>query len=142
MNGPNKDQVDNSTYCTKPIEVVQATKSGNPGEPLHPTTSVTRRKHLYLIGLIALVSLGAIVVIVFVSRSGLAHSYEGLAAALGVVACGVFLVRRFIRVLAEEDRLQDKQFNANQSTVSLSQPDPAGPQTNLTAPPPEAEKNK
>jgi positive regulator of sigma E activity len=141
MNDSKEEQPDVNTSRTKSIETVQATKSGNHGKPPYPTISITRRKRLRFIGLIALVSLGAIVVIVFVSRSGLAHSYEGLAAALCVIACGVLLVRRFIRVLAEEDELQAKQLKVNQATVSPSHPNPAGPQANLTAPSPEAGEN-
>ena len=100
MNDSNKEQLAINTARTKSIEGVQATKSGNPGEPLLPITSVAPRKRRHLVRLIALMSLGVIAVIVYVSRPALAQSYEGLAAALCVVACGVFLVRRFTRVLA------------------------------------------
>src|ERR1700690_2136056 len=108
MNDSNKELLAIHTGRTKSIEGVQATKSGNPGEPLLPITSVSPRKRRHLVRLIALMSLGVIAVIVYVSRPALAQSYEGLAVALCVIACGVFLVRRFTRVLAEEDRLQEQ----------------------------------
>ena len=82
--------------------------------------------------------LGGIAVIVYVPHSALGQSYGGLAVALCVVASGVFLVRRFILVLAEEDKLQEKQLNANQATVSSSQRNPTDLQTNPAVPPPEA----
>jgi hypothetical protein len=141
MNNSNEERLDNNTNRTKSIEAVHAMKSGNPGEPMRSTTSVTRRKRLHFVSLIAAISLAAIAVIIFVPRSAYAQSYEGLAAALCVIACGVFLVRRFIRVLAEEDKLQDKQPDANQATVSPSQPNPPGLQTNLTPPRPAAGEN-
>jgi len=137
MNDPKMEQLVINTDRTKSIEAVQATKSGRPGEPLHPTTSVARRKRWHFVRLIALMSLGAIAIIIFVPRSVLAQRYEGLGIALCVVACGVFLVRRFIRVLAEEDKLQEQEFNANQATVSPSEPNPAGQETNLTTSPSE-----
>ena len=85
--------------------------------------------------------LGGIAVIVYVPHSALGQSYGGLAVALCVVASGVFLVRRFILVLTEEDKLQEKQLNANQAAVLSSQPNPAGLQTNPTGPPPETGEN-
>lgn len=139
MNDSTKEQPHINTDRTKSIEGVQATKSGNPVEPLYPTTSVTWRKRRHILRLIALILLGAIAVIVFVPRSVLAQRYEGLGVALCFVASGVFLVRRFIRLLAEEDKLQEEQID--QATVLPSQPNPAGLQTNRTALPPGAEEN-
>lgn len=135
MNDPKMEQPAINTDRAESIEAVQATKAGG---PLRPATLVTRRKRRHFVRLITLMSLGAIAVIVFVSRSVLAQSYEGLAAALCVVACGVFLVRRFIRLLAEEDKLQEEQLNADPATVSPPEPNPAGQETNLTTSPPEA----
>jgi hypothetical protein len=141
MNDSNEEQLAINTNRTKSFEAVQTGKSCNPCELLHSTTSITQRKRRYFVRLIALMSLGAIVVIAYVPRSALAQSYEGFAAALCVIACGVFLVRRVIRLMAEEDKLQEQQFNANQAAVLSSQPSPAGLQTNLTSPPPEAGEN-
>jgi hypothetical protein len=112
-------------------------KSGNPGDPLHPTTSVTRRKRRHFIELIALISLGAIAFIIFASRSVIAQPYEGLGIALCAVACGALLVRHAFRVLTEQDKLQEEQLD--QATVS--QPNPAELQTNPTAPPPGVGEN-
>ena len=141
MNDSNEERLVINTNCTKSFEAVQMGKSCNPGEPLHSTTSITKRKRRYFVRLIALMSLGAIVVIAYVPRSALAQSYEGFAAALCAVACGAFLVRHFIRLLAEEDRLQGQQLDKNQATVSSLQRNPTDLQTNPAVPPPEAEEH-
>jgi hypothetical protein len=116
-------------------------KYGNSGEPLHPTTSVTRRKRRHFLELIALISLGVIAFIIFVARSAIAQPYEGLGIALCAVACGVLLVRQALRVFAEQDKLEEEQLNADQVTVSPTERNPAGLQTNPTAPPPEGGEN-
>ncbi len=141
MNDSNEGQLAIHAGPTRSIEAVQASKSGNPGEPLDPTTLVAQRKRRHFVKLIALMSLGAIAIIIYVLRPALVRSYEGIAVALCVAACGLFLVRRFIRVLAEEDKLQDQELDANQATVSSSQPNPAGLPTNPAEPPPEAGEN-
>lgn len=141
MSDSNKEQPAINARRNKSIETVQVTKSDQSSDPLHPTTSVARRKRRHFVRLIVVMSLCAIAFIVFVSRSVIAQPYEGLAAALCAVACGVLLVRRFIRLLAEEDKLQEEQLNANQATVSSSQPNPAELQAKPTAPPPEAGEN-
>jgi hypothetical protein len=41
MNDSNKEHLAVNTDRTKSIEAIQAAKSGNPGEPLRPTTSVS-----------------------------------------------------------------------------------------------------
>jgi len=141
MSDPKMEQPAINIDRTKSIEAVQVTISDNPGGTLHPTTSVTRRKRRHFIRLIALILLGAIAVIVFVPRSTLAQRYEGLGAALCVIACGGLLVRHALRVFAEQDKLEEEQFNADQATVSPSQPNPAEIQANPTVSPPEAGQN-
>jgi len=138
MNDSNKEQLAINNDRTKSIEGVQATKSG---EPLRPTTPTARRKRWPSLSLIALMLLLAIPVIVYLLQSEPATGLEGLGAALCAVACGGLLVRHFIHLLAEEDTLQEQQLNANQGTVSPPEPNPAGLQTNLTTPPPEAGDN-
>jgi hypothetical protein len=130
-----------NTDRTKSVEAVQATKSGGSGEPLRPITPVARKKRWPSASLIVLMVLFAIPVVGYLLQSEPATSLEGLGVALCAVACGGLLVRHFIRVLAEEDKLQEKQFNANQTTVSPSEPNPDGQETNLTTPPPEAGQN-
>jgi len=141
MKDSNEEQLLINTNRTKSFEVVQTGKSCDPGEPLHSTPPITQRKRRYFARLIALMSLGAIVVIAYVPRSALGQSYGGLAVALCVVASGAFLVRRFILVLAEEDKLQEQNLNANQATISSSQRNPTVLQTNPAVPPPEAREN-
>ena len=124
-----------NTICAKSIETVHATESGHPGESLHPSTPVARRKRWSSARLITLSSLGAILVIVCLLRHVPAERLEGLGAALCVIACGGLLIRHLLRVMAEEDMLEEEQLNANQATVSHPEANPTGPRTYLTTPP-------
>jgi len=83
--------------------------------------------------------LGAIGVVLYLLRSAFAEEFEGVGAALCVAACGGFLVWHVIHLFAEQDKLQEEQLN--QATVSPPEPSPAGQETNLTTPPPEAGQN-
>jgi hypothetical protein len=141
MSDSNKEQPAINTRHNKSIEAVQATKSDQSSNPLHPTTLVARRKRRHFVELIALISLGAIAFIIFVSRSVIAQPYEGLGIALCAVACGGLLARHAFRVLTEQDKLEEEQVNADQATVSSSQSNPAEIQANPTASPPEAGQN-
>jgi F0F1-type ATP synthase assembly protein I len=141
MSDSNKEQTAINTRRNKSIQAVQATKSDQVSDPLDPTTSVARRKRRHFVELIALISLGAIGFIIFASRSAIAQPYEGLGIALCAVACGVLLVRHAFRVLTEQDKLEEEQVNADQATVSPSQPNSGGPQMNPTVSLPEADQN-
>ena len=138
MNDSNKEQAAVNTDRAKSIEAIQAMKSG---ESLRPTAPAARRKRWPSLSLIALMLLLAIPVIIYLLQSEPLTGLEGLGVAFCAVACGVLLVRHFIHLLAEEDTLQEQQFDANQGTVSPPEPNPAGLQTNPTKPPPEAGKN-
>jgi len=142
MNDSNMEQLTACTNRTKSIEAVQATKSGHPGVSLDPATPVARRKRWRFTRLIALMSLGAIPVIVYLLRHAPADMLEGLGVALCAIACGAFLDWCLIHLLAEEDKLQEEQLNANPAIVSRPEPNPAGRQTNLTAPPEAGENVK
>ena len=131
-----------NTDRTKSIEAVQATKSGLRSEPPRPTTSVARRKGWHFASLIVLMPFGAVGVIFYLLRSAFAKEFEGIGAALCVVACGGFLVWHVIHLFAEQDKLQEEQLNANQATVSPPEQIPAGQETNLTTPPPGAGQNE
>jgi hypothetical protein len=85
--------------------------------------------------------LAVIAVIVYLLRSGLAQRYAGAGVALCVVACGVFLVRRVIRLMKAEDKFEKEQINTDQTTISPPEPNSAGQETNRTTPSPEAEQN-
>lgn len=134
MNDLNKEQLTANTNRTKSIEAVQATKSGHPGVSMHPATPVARRKRWPFTRLIALMSLGAIPVIVYLLRHAPADMLEGLGVAFCAIACGAFLDWCLIHLLAEEDKLQEEQLDANQATVSPPEPNPAGQKADLTAP--------
>ena len=139
MNDPKIEQLAINTDRTKSIEAVQATKLGQAGEPLHPTTPIARRKRWPSASLIALMVLFAIPVVGYLLQSEPATSLEGLGVALCAVACGGLLVRHAFRVLVEQDKLQEEQLNADQATVSPSEPNPAGQEMNLTTPPEEGQ---
>ena len=116
-------------------------KSNQPGEPLQPRIPVARGKRRQLASLMVVILLAAIAMIVYLLRSGLAQRYEGLGVALCAVACGVFLVRRVIRLMKAEDKFEEELLNADQTAISPSEPNSAGQETNRTAPPPEAGQN-
>ena len=140
MNDSNDEQQAINSIRAKSIEAVQTAKSGQLGEPLRPTTSVTGRKGWHFASLIVLIPLGAIAIIVYLLRSVLAERYEGLGAALCAVACGGFLVWHAIHLFAEEDKLQDDLLEANKWPVSPPEENSDERQTNPTAPPPEQDK--
>ena len=127
------------TMRAKPVDAVQATKSGHGGEPPRPTIPITRRKRWRFASMIALILLGVILVIRYLLQSDSAGSLEGLGVAFCVIVCGGLLVRRELRVMAEEDKLQEEQLN--QATVSPPESNPASQETNLTTPPPGAGQN-
>jgi len=136
MNDSNEEQLDINAGRAKSIEVVQATKSDPSVGSTHPTTPFTPRKGWPLLSLIVLMPLGAIGVIFYLLRHAFAAEFEGIGAALCAVACGGFLVRHFIHLLADEDKLQDQQLNANQAMVLPPKPNPTKLQTNPAALPP------
>jgi hypothetical protein len=141
MTDSNKEKLAINTRGNKSIEAVQATKSDQPSDPLHSTTLVARRKRRHFVEFIALLSLGAIAFIIFVSRSAIAQPYEGLGIALCAVACGILLVRHAFRALMEQDKLQEEQHNAYQESVSPLQSNPAELKENPMVSPPEAGQN-
>jgi hypothetical protein len=138
MNGSNKEQPAINTISSKSIEAIQTTKSGDPGRPRQPNASVNRRKRWRFAGLIVLMLSGAIPVIGYLLQSETAARFAGVGAALCAIACGGLLVRHLLRVMADEDKLQEEQLNADQATVSPSESNPAGQQTDSITPPPEA----
>jgi hypothetical protein len=142
MSDPKMEQLAINTDRTKSVEVVQATKTGNSGGLLQPTTPIARRKRWPSASLIALMVLLAIPVIRYLLQSEPATSLEGLGVALCAIACGGLLVRHALRVFAEQDKLEEEQLNANQATVSPPEPNPAGQETNPTTPPEAGEKIK
>ena len=142
MSNQRTEQPTPDTIRAKSVDAVQVTKSGHCGEPPHPTIPVTRRKRWRFAGLIALILLGVIMVIGYRLQSDSAGWLAGLGVAFCAIACGGLLVRRELRVMAEEDKLQEEQLNANQATVSPPEQIPAGQETNLTTPPPGAGQNE
>ncbi len=137
MNDKKMEPLAINTNRTGSIEAVQATTSGQLGEPLHPTTLVARRKGWHFASLIVLLPLGAIGVILYLLRSAFAEEFEGIGAALCAVACGGFLVWHVIHLFAEQDKVEEEQLNPTQATVSPPEPNPVRQESNLTLPPPE-----
>jgi hypothetical protein len=143
MNDPNKEYLAINADPSKSTGDVQATKSRHLGESLHPETPVARRKRWLFTSLIVLMASGALALIVYLFRSQLMYNgrYVGILMAFCALACGGFLGRHLIRVLAEEDKLEEEPFNANQETVSPSESNPAGQDMNPTTPPSEVGQN-
>lgn len=130
-----------NTTGTKSIPAVRSTKSGHPGESAPPATPVARRKGWSSAGLITLILFGPIVVIVYLLWNAPAVKLEGLGAGLCAVACGGFLIRRLVRGMEEEDKLEEELRNADPVTVSDSESNLPKNEMNPTMPPPEAGQN-
>jgi hypothetical protein len=116
-------------------------KSDLPGEPPQPTNPVAHRNRRHHVSLIILILLPAIVVIVYLLRPALAQRYEGIGVALCVVACGLFLVRRVIRLMKAEDKWQEEHPDGNEALNLPPEPNAARQETNRTPSPPEAGQN-
>jgi hypothetical protein len=114
------------------IEAVLETKSGGTSGRTRP-----RWRRWHLKSSIVLMALGAIAIIVYLLRSGLGEQYEGLGAALCVVACGGFLVWHVIHLFAEQDALEEQLIDVDRAKVSTPEPNRTDQETNPT-PPPEA----
>src|SRR5580658_1279106 len=102
----------------------QATKTGDSSGPLRTTTPVARGKRWCSAGLIVPMLLGATAIIIYLLRSEIGEKYEGFGVALCAIACGLLLVRHFLGLLAEEDKLDEEQLNANPATDLPSEPNP------------------
>ena len=130
MNNSNKEQLNTNSSLIKSIEVVQPTKSGHLGKPLHPAAPAARRMGWRFAGLIALVVFCVIPVIGFLLQSESVARFEGLGVAFCAIAFGWFLIRHLVRVMVEEEDLQeeleDEQIEAEQSTVSPPEQDSTG----------------
>ena len=110
-------------------EIKNVQQTINPGTT-KSTTSAARWKRWHFKSRILLMLLGAIAIVVYLFRSGLAKQYEGVGAALCAIACGGFLVWHAIHLFAEEDAFDEQQ-------PSFPQSNPAGKETNLKTPPSE-----
>lgn len=81
--------------------------------------------------------LGAVAIIVYLVRSGLAQQYEGLGAALCAVAVGLFLVWHTIHFFAEQDAAEEQ----NEATVLAERLNAADKETSSAAPSSESGQN-
>jgi phosphatidylserine synthase len=79
-------------------------------EQIKSTTPVPRWKRWHFRSRIILMVLGAIAVVVYLVSAGLAKQYEGLGAALCVIACGGFLIWHAIHLFAEQDAFDEQQL--------------------------------
>ena len=84
--------------------------------------------------------LAAIAAIILVPRSTIVQRYEGLGVVVCVLACGIFLVRRVLRLMAEEDKLEEEQLKHKHAIASASPSNTVGSQPGSTAPSPEADE--
>lgn len=71
---------------------------------------------------VLLMLLGAVAIVVYLLRSGLAKEYEGLGAALCAFAVGGFLIWHAVHLFTEEDAFDEQQLRAKHSS---QQPNPA-----------------
>jgi hypothetical protein len=115
------------------IETIQTTKSGEPASPSPLKAHSPRKKLWYFMGLTALVC--AIPIIGYLRQSETAKRIEGLAIAFFAIAWGAFLIRHFLLVVLEEDRLEEEEFNKNQALTPPSNPSITKQQTNPATPP-------
>ena len=113
------------TTDAKPIE--QTAKSGQQDTRSPSPTQATRRKRLYILGVIAVILVSAIPVIGFLRQSETAKRFEGLVVAFCAIGWGIFLIRHFVQVVEEEDEVEEE--------TRLR--DEAAQQTNPTTPPSE-----
>lgn len=114
-----------------------STSSDNVRDAQKPTVPATRKKRWRVTLWIALLSLGVAAVVFCFRRSLINSNYFGLGVALCFAICGIFLVRHAIRVLLEEDRLQDSQLKENGAKISPPEANNSGQQTDSAARPPD-----
>ena len=145
MSNQRSEQPTTDTIRAKSVDADQATKSGHRGDPLHPITSITRKKRSASARLIALMLLVGIGAVVYFMRSLPASTrreeFEVFGAVICVLACGGLLIRRVSRVLALEEEEQIEPPVVKDPTVPLSEANHAELQINSNAPPPGAGQN-
>jgi hypothetical protein len=124
MNDSNNEQRTTKTEQAKSIDTVQTTKAGGSSGSLSSTTPVARKKRWLSAGLIIPMSLGAIAILIYLLRHEVGEQYDGFGIALCAIACGLLLVRHFLGVLSEEDKLDEEQLNANPAADLPSEPNP------------------
>lgn len=140
-----KNSPANGTNGALSIDPIQTSKSGERVAPSRPPRHAARKKRWYFFGLAALVLVCAIPVIGYLRQSETAKRVEGLGLAFSAIAWGLFLIRHFVQVveeedrIEEEDRLQQQQFDKNQT----EQPNvsAAKQQTECATPPLESGNN-
>ena len=71
------------------------------------STPPTWKKRWHFHGVIVVTTLSALIVIIYLLRSAIFPNYLGLLVALCVAGCGLLLVRRVIRLMAEFDKMQE-----------------------------------
>lgn len=74
--------------------------------------------------------LGVCAIIVYLLRAGLAKQYEGVGAALCVIACFLFLVWHLVHLFAEQDAVEEKEYPEEFPELKSANKD-----SNPTAPP-------
>ena len=126
---------------SKEQRLASTASSDHRGVSQNPTVPRTRMKRWHFKSLIVVVSLGVFVVVVCLLRSVLVRNYFGLGVALCFVTCGLFLVRHLIRLLLEEDKLQDPQIKENEATIAPPDANALGQETDYTSRAADTEQN-
>jgi divalent metal cation (Fe/Co/Zn/Cd) transporter len=78
---------------------------------LRPATRVSRWRRWHHKSRIVLMMLGAVAIVVYLLRAGLAQQYAGLGAALCVISLGGFLIWHLVHLFAEEDVIEEREIN-------------------------------
>lgn len=100
---------------SKKQQPTSSASSGHVGDPPNLTVPRTRKKRWHFKNLIAAVSLGALIIILYLLRSVFFPNYAGLVVALCCVAIGLFLVRGVIHMLLDFDKVEEAEINKKES---------------------------
>jgi hypothetical protein len=101
--------------------------------PQNSVTPKTWKKRWHIKGLLVVMSLIVLIAGTYVLRSMLFPNYFGVGVALCVVAFGLFLVRRAIRMLLEFDKSEEQALKENEAAKSTSEANCVGQEMDCSA---------
>jgi hypothetical protein len=105
-------------HDSKEQQLASEDSSKRYGDSQNQTTSRTWKTRWRFKSLIAVVSSGVLMVVIYLLRAVLVPNYVGIGVALCFVACGLLLVRHLLRMLLDADKLQDSQLKASEASLS------------------------